>query len=145
MAIRSAFRVTISYAEKSFKLESAIRVEKVTPPSAKIEGPEYGVGAWFTVEGAGGHTLYRRVIDNPFDGHEVPTGEERGMRRVRIPNLPQAFTLLIPDIQGAEALAVYASQPPVRAGQIETAKRVFHVSMRDVAALAAKGGSTHGR
>jgi hypothetical protein len=54
MAIRFAFRVTISYGETSFKLDSAIRVEKVTPPSAKIGGAEHGVGAWFTIEGRGG-------------------------------------------------------------------------------------------
>jgi hypothetical protein len=67
------------------------------------------------------------------------------MRRVRIPGLPQALSLLIPEIQGAETLAVYASQAPDRVGKVEPAKRVFQVSMRDVAALATKGGSTHGR
>ena len=145
MEIRLAFRVTISHEQTSFKLDSAIRVEKVTPPSNTIEGAEHGVGAWFTLEGAGGRPLYRRAIDNPFDGHEVFDGEEREMRRARIPGLPQGLSLLIPDIPGAETLTVYASQPPDRAGRVEPAKRVFQVRMRDVASLAAQGGSTHGR
>jgi hypothetical protein len=145
MPIHSAFRVTISYKERSFKLESAIRVTKVTPPSAAIEGAEYGAGAWFAIEGAGGRTLYRRAIPNPFHGHEVDTGEERGMRRVRIPGLPQGLSLLIPEIEGAEVLAIYASEAPERGAKVEPAKRLFQVSMREVAALAAKGGPTHGR
>jgi hypothetical protein len=145
MAVPRAFRVTISYKEGSFKLESAIRVTKVTPPSAAIEGADYGAGAWFAIEGAAGRTLYRRAIPNPFDGHEVYTGEERGMRRVRIPGLPQVLSLLIPEIQGAETLALYASKPPERRGKVEPAERVFQVRMQDVAALAAKGGSIHGR
>jgi hypothetical protein len=145
MATHSAFRVIISYRDGSFKLESAIRVTKATPPSAAIEGAEYGAGAWFAVEGADGRMLYRRTIANPFDGHEVYTGEERGMRRVRIPSLPQGLSLLIPELEGAENLAVYASEAPRRAGKLEPAKRLFQVSMHDVAALAAKGGSIHGR
>ena len=67
------------------------------------------------------------------------------MRRVRIPGLPQALSLLIPEIQGAETLVLYASEAPKRAGKAEPAKRVFQVNMRDVAALAAKGGTPHGR
>lgn len=145
MAIPWTFRVIISYQETSFKLESAMRVWKVTAPSSEIEGAAYEAGAWFAIEGANGRTLYRRAIANPFDGHEVYTGEERGMRRVRIPGLPQALSLLVPEIEGGETLAVYASEAPKRARKVEPAKRVFQVSMRDVAALAAKGGSAHGR
>jgi hypothetical protein len=145
MAIPFAFRVTISYREKAFKLESATRVQKVTPPSAALEGADYGAGAWFAIEGPKGRTLYRRGIDNPFDGHEVFTGEKQEMRRVHIPGLPVGLSLLIPEIDGAETLAVYASEPPDREGKAGPAKRVFAVSMRDVAALAAKGGSTHER
>ena len=145
MAIHSAFRVTISYKERSFKLESAMRVTKMTPPSVATEAAEYAAGAWFAIEGAGGRTLYRRAIANPFEGHEVYTGEERGMRRVHIPDLPQVLSLLIPEIQGAEILALYASEVPERTGKIEPAKRIFQVSMKEVAALAAKGGPTHGR
>jgi hypothetical protein len=146
MAIPWAFRVIISYQESLFKLGSATRVWKVTAPSSGIEGAAHEeAGAWFVIEGAGGRTLYRREIANPFDAHEVYTGEERGMRRVRIPGLPQALSLLVPEIEGGETLVVYASEAPERAGKVEPAKRIFQVSMRDVAALAAKGRSVHGR
>jgi hypothetical protein len=144
MAIPFAFRVTISHREKAFKLETATRVQKVSSPSAALEGADYA-GAWFAIEGPGGRTLYRRGIDNPFDGHEVFTGEKQEMRRVHVPGLPAGLSLLIPEIDGAETLAVYASEPPDREGKAGAAKRVFAVSMRDVAALAAKGGSTHER
>ena len=145
MAIRRAFRVIISHEQTSFRLDSAIRVEKVTPPSNAIEGAAPGAGAWFAVEGAGGRTLYRRAIDNPFSGQEVFTDEEHEISRVRIPGLPQGLSLLVPEIPGAETLAVYASAPPDRAGRVEPARRVFQVSMRDVATMASKGRSTHGR
>jgi hypothetical protein len=145
MPMHVAFRVLISHQEKSFKLDSAIRVEKVTPRSSAIEGAPSGAGAWFAVEGAGGRVLYCRGIDNPFDGQEVFTGEKHEMRRVQIPGLRQGLSLLVPQTEGAETLAIYASEPPNRDGKQEPAKRLFQVSMRDLAAMAEKGGTGHGR
>ena len=145
MAVQRAFRVTLSYSERSFKVDSAARIEKIAPASEAIEGAERQSGSWFALEDAKGRTLYRRhVVDPRREQREVFTGEEREMRRTRVAAPSGILPILVPDMEGAEALVLYASDTD-EAGTEAPARPVFKVSMRDIAVMAAKQGGGHGR
>jgi hypothetical protein len=144
MQSQSAFRVMLSVKDRSFQIESVTRVQKVVPPSAPVEGTEEQYGTWFAVEDAKGRMIYRRLMDNFLvEGVEVFTGDKREFQRVRAPGTQRILSLLVPEIPGADVLSVHASD--VEKGRASAAKPVFKVNMRQLAELAAKGGSTHGR
>ena len=142
MAFARAFRITLSHRDGSFRLESAAHLEKVTPPSAPVEGAQQQAGSWIALEDAKGQMLYRRFIRDPLAPQEAP-GDEHEINRVRIPGQPQGLSLLVPDLQGTEAIVLYGSETDQK-GRIQAAKPIFKVSLREVAALAGKGGY-HGR
>ena len=81
-------------------------------------------------------------IDDPRGQHEV-IGEKDEISRVKIPGQERGLSLIIPDLQGAETFVVYGSETDSK-GRTHAAKPIFKVSVQEVAALAAKGG-THGR
>jgi hypothetical protein len=142
MAFARAFRITLSHREGSFRLDSATHLEKVTPASAPVEGAQEQAGWWIALEDAKGRMLYRRFIKDPLEPQEAP-GDEHEIRRVRIPGLPQGISLLVPDLPETEAIVLYGSETDPK-GRTYAAKPVFKMSLREVAALAGKGGD-HGR
>jgi hypothetical protein len=142
MALALAFRLTLTYREGSFRLNAAAHLEKLTPPSAPFEGAEQQAGSWIAIEDSQGRMLYRRFIDDPRGPHEV-IGEKDEISRLKIPGLERGLSLIVPDLQGAETFAVYGSETDSN-GRTHAAKPIFRVSVQEVAALAAKGG-THGR
>ena len=138
MAMRRAFRITLSYAGTSFTLLSAARIEKVVPASAPIDTRQREAGSWFAVEDAQHRALYRRAVENPFGAREVFAGEVRDFRRVRVPP-SDTLVVLVPELAHADRIVLYASDP-----EGAPARPVFTVSIGDVAALAAKPGGRHG-
>ncbi len=147
MQARNALRVMISIKERLFRIESVTRVETVLPPSVPIErGQEKaeGHGSWFGVEDAQGVPVYRRLLDNSLaEGTEVFTGEAREFRRVHTPGRQRTITIFVPEI--AEGmLAIHASETD-KDGRPSTAKPMFRVNMRELAAQAEKGETHHGR
>jgi|SRR5215471_12200569 len=142
MALARAFRLTLTYLEGSFRLDAAAHLEKLTPGSAPLEGAGQQAGSWIAIEDSQGRMLYRRFLDDPRGGHEI-VGEKDQISRVRIKGLERGLSLLIPDLQGAETIVVYGSEIDSK-GRTQPAKPIFKVTVQEVVALAAKGG-THGR
>jgi hypothetical protein len=142
MALARAFRLTLTYREGSFRLDAAAHLEKLTPASAPFEGAGQQAGSWIAIENSQGRMLYRRFIDDPRGQHEV-IGEKDEISRVKIPGQERGLSLIVPDLQGAETFVVYGSETDSK-GRTHAAKPIFKVSVQEVAALTAKGG-THGR
>jgi hypothetical protein len=138
MAMRRAFRITLSYAGTTFTLQAAARIDKVVAASAPTDARQREAGAWIAVEDAQHRLLYRRLVDNPLGAREVFSGDERDFRRVRVPL--DVLVYVVPDLPHADRVVLYASDP-----EGAPARRVFTVSVRDVAALAAKPRGRDGR
>ena len=145
MQLKTALRVMISVKERSFQIESVARVETVLPPSLVERGQEQAerYGTWFAVENAQGYPLYRRLLDNFLvEGTEVFTGEAREFHRVHTPAVRRAISIIVPEIPDG-VLAIHASEVN-KAGHGTPAKPIFRINMRELAELAAKGGTQHG-
>jgi hypothetical protein len=142
MALARAFRLVLRYREGSFRLDAAAHLEKLTPASAPLEGAGQQAGSWIAIEDSQGRMLYRRFIDDPRGPHEV-IGEKDEIVRVKIPGLERGLSLIVPDLQGAETFVVYGSETD-STGRTHAATPIFKVTIQEVAALAAKGG-TNGR
>ncbi len=142
--IRRAFRILLAYEGTTFQLQSAQRIEKITPASVPIEGAEHQAGSWFALEDSKGHMLYRRFLHNLFLGAEVHTDEKRGLQRVAAAQTSGTLNILIPELPDAKTLIICSSYAEVDKAH-RTAKRIMAVDMSTIAAMAAKHGGYHGR
>jgi hypothetical protein len=141
---RWSYRVKFSFKGRDVRLESAVKLEMLAPPSLHLEGAEKESGSWFVIEDANGRPLYRRHMGNPFSGEREVLGADREFGRVKVPATEGTIVLLIPDLPGAQALAIHASETEGERAH-QAAARVATVSLQEVAALAARQGGEHGR
>lgn len=105
-----ALRMTFSYEGDRISLVSQQRVDMILPPSHPVDAPRGQAGFWFAVHDAKDRPVYRRVIQNPMR-HDVevfsPEGEASIHRRpVEKPR--GAFTILVPEIEGAQSVAIFS-------------------------------------
>jgi hypothetical protein len=111
-----ALRMTFSYEGDQISLVSQQPVEMILPPSHSLAEHEGQTGFWFTVHDAKNRALYRRVIQNPIR-HDVevfaPEGETT-VHRQPVQKPKGTFTLLVPDIEGAQSVSI--SAPPLKPG-----------------------------
>ena len=142
--IRRAFRILLTFEGKTFHLQSAVRIEKVTPASVPIEGAEHETGSWFALEDAKGHMLYRRFLHNLFLGAEVHTDEKRGLQRVVPAQTSGTLSILVPELPEAKTLVIFSSHADGNK-TYRAARRIMELGMRDIAAFAAKHGGCHER
>ncbi|MBW8487518.1 hypothetical protein [Actinomadura parmotrematis] len=105
---RGAVRLRFTYEGRRPRLLSADRVDMPAPPTDELDGYEGRRGFWVEVRDPGGRTLHRRVMADPMD----PTVEvfsaapEATLRRVRAGRPRGAFTVVVPDLDGADHLAL---------------------------------------
>jgi hypothetical protein len=101
-----------------------------TPGSDAVHDYRGQTGSWFELRDADERVLYRRVIHNPlrFD-REAPSGDPgRPFTRVPVEQPEGIFVLVVPDLAGAEVLALFATPSP---GLGEPAKEIARVPVRE--------------
>ncbi len=110
---RRAVRLVFAYEGDEVRLLSRARIEKVLPQSDQSADALNFRGTWSEVRDADGVTLDRRVLVDPMprDAEVFPEqlGEEISREPVERPS--GVFTLLVPDLDGADHLAVLSNSP----------------------------------
>jgi hypothetical protein len=108
-----AIRLVFAYDGDEVRLVSQARIEKVLPETGQPADALESRGTWSEVRDAGGATLDRRVLVDPMprDAEVFPEhlGEEISREPLEHPR--GVFTLLVPDIDGADHVAVLSNSP----------------------------------
>lgn len=120
-----ALRLVFEHDGPSVRLVSTARVDAVAPPSDSLESFEGRSGFWYELTDGGTALLYRRVTQNPlglvpeiFDVEGAPT-------RASAAESSGAFSVLIPEVDGARQIALVGSPPGAEA--IDAAATVLAV------------------
>ncbi len=148
-SVPRAFRIMLSFNGDEFKLDSAVRIEKVVPASAPPPktGTEAEAGSWFAVEDKEGRTLYRHLLNNLFEDFETDADDQRGLRRVGKAAVAGTLSLLVPELPTAHTFSIHSSHSAGKRG-FGAARPLMKLPLREMAAMAAKAsiqGGHHGR
>ena len=126
-----AVRLTFSYEGDKVELVGQQRVNMIPPPSDPVKTEagfmaEPESGFWYEVKDANGGTIYRRVIHSPIEyNREVFTNEpEKTIQRVTIDEPQGVFTVVIPDIEEADAVSLHSSPTESGAASFEAAREI---------------------
>jgi hypothetical protein len=110
---RRAIRLVFEYEGEEVRLVSQSRIEKVLPPTDQSADALAFRGTWSEVRDADGATLDRRVLVDPMPRDAEVFPEQLGAEISREPlERPSGvFTLLVPDVEGADHVAVLSNSP----------------------------------
>lgn len=116
-------RFLFEYEGDNVRLLSTRRINKLAPTSDPLEGYEGQQGFWAEVRSADGSTLYRQVMPDPMrrDVEVFSDDPEQSINRVPVDQPTGVFTVVVPETEGAEHLALVRSAPELtglRAGNI---------------------------
>lgn len=110
---RRAIRLVFEYEGEDVRLVSQARIEKVLPQTDQSADALVFRGTWSEIRDADGATLDRRVLVDPMprDAEVFPEqlGEEISREPLERPS--GVFTLLVPDLEGADHVAVLSNSP----------------------------------
>ncbi len=106
-----AQRITFQYDGTQIRKISQQRVEKLSPPSHETEGHQNQVGFWYELRDANGKIQYRRVIHNPMQ-MDTETPSTTGFSRRPVQSPRGTFQLVVPELEGASTLVLFASPHP---------------------------------
>jgi hypothetical protein len=110
---RGAIRLVFEYEGDTVRLVSQARLQKVLPQTDQSADALAFQGTWSEVRDAGGATLDRRVLVDPMprDAEVFPErlGEEISREPLERPS--GVFTVLVPDLEGADHVAVLSNSP----------------------------------
>jgi hypothetical protein len=105
-------RLVFRYEGDRVELIAQQPLETITLPSDEIDDAERRSGFWFQLEDAGGAALYRRVAQNLIrPDREVFSPEGETVRRVPDAERKGVFTVVVPDVEGAERITLQSDQP----------------------------------
>jgi hypothetical protein len=107
----SAVRLIYSYDGDDVRLVSKQRVEAVVPPSDPLEGFEGHKGFWVELRDREGSLLHRQVVHEPIrrDAEVFSDDPEQSIARIPVERPRGAFTVLVPDVEGADHVALVGS------------------------------------
>ena len=105
----NTLRLIFSYEGNEIRLISRQRVNVVTPSSEPLEGsPERQSGFWVEVRDKAGKPLRRQLMHDPIRHSAEVFSEdpERSVARIPLERPSGVFAVLIPEIEGADHLAL---------------------------------------
>jgi hypothetical protein len=107
-----ALRLIFEYEGDEVRLVSQQRVAMLVPPADSVDSQEEETGFWFEVRDGDDRPIYRRSTRNPLRTHlEVFPPKDESFTHVEMPEPRGVFTLLVPDLEGAQTLALVGSLP----------------------------------
>jgi hypothetical protein len=124
-----AIRLVFEYEGDEVRLVSQARIEKVLPQTDQSADALDFRGTWSEVRDADGATLDRRILVDPVprDAEVFPEQLGEEIRREPLEHPSGVFTLLVPDLDGADHVAVLSNSPGqagVRAADVEPTELV---------------------
>jgi hypothetical protein len=109
----AAIRLVFEYEGDDVRLVSQSRIQKVLPRADQSADALAFRGTWSEIRDAAGATLDRRVLVDPMprDAEVFPErlGEEISRQPIERPS--GVFTVLVPDVEGADHVAVLSNSP----------------------------------
>jgi hypothetical protein len=108
-----AIRLVFEYQGDQVRLMSQQRIEKVLPQTDQSADAAQFRGTWSEVRDADGVTLDRRVLVDPIPRDAEVFPEQLGdeISREPLEHPSGVFTLLVPDMEGADHVAVLSNAP----------------------------------
>ncbi len=108
-----AIRLVFEYEGDGVRLVSRSRIDKAVPQADQSADALEFRGTWSEVRDSAGATLDRRVLVDPMprDAEVFPEqlGEEISRQPIEHPS--GVFTVLVPDVEGADHVAVLSNSP----------------------------------
>ena len=114
-----AVRLTFTYEGDEVRLVSRQPVEMITPPSDMLSGYEDEQGFWIEVRNDQEETLHRRVMQDPLrrDVEVFLPDPEQSVVRAPVENPMGSFSVVIPDLEEADHVALLSSGAPSAAAR----------------------------
>jgi hypothetical protein len=118
-----AVRLKFTYEGDEVRLVSQQPVEMIVPPTDALSGYEGEQGFWVEVRNGQDKALHRRVMDDPLrqDVEVFSPDPEQSIVRTPVEKPSGVFTVLVPDLEEADHIALMTSAAP--SIQRETAAR----------------------
>ena len=105
MATPYAWRLVCAAEEDAtVRVLSRRRVQMIVPPDDDLAGAPGAAGCWAELRDAEARPLYRRILRDPWARDQGRRGERR------------AFSVLVPDVEGAADVALLRAGRPAAAG-----------------------------
>jgi hypothetical protein len=113
---RGAVRLTFRYEGDQVRLVSSRRLDKLVPPDPDAEEAAERSGFFAEVRGAGDRVLHRRLLHQPVrrDAEVFSDDPERSLARVPVERPSGVFSLVVPDFEEADYVALVERGGPRR-------------------------------
>jgi hypothetical protein len=110
----TAVRLTFTYEGDEVRLVRRQPVEMIIPPTDALSGYEGEQGFWVEVRSGQDETLHRRVMDDPLrqDVEIFSPDPEQSVARTPVEKPSGIFTVLVPDLDEADHVALMSSAAP---------------------------------
>jgi hypothetical protein len=109
-----AVRLTIAYNGDQMELVSRQSVAMTVPPSDPVESFAERAGFWVDLKDEQDQTLYRRVMHDPIrrDVEVFSPDPEQTVQRAAVAEPQGVFSVVLPEIEAAQAVSLIGSPPP---------------------------------
>jgi|SRR5690242_10707625 hypothetical protein len=138
MADPRSVRLIFEYDGDRVDLVSRQPVDMVAPSSEPLDDFSDRLGSWIELRDPEGVALHRQVVHDPLGAStEVFSSDpEQSLRRVERTRQKGAFTVVVPDLPGANQVAVVADVAPPLGARAEgaappTERRVLSFPLHD--------------
>jgi hypothetical protein len=114
-----AVRLTFTYDGDEVSLVSRQPVEMIAPPTDRLSGYEDEQGFWIEVRNDHDETLHRLVMQDPLrqDVEVFSPDPEQSLVRVPVEKPTGIFSVAVPDLEGADHVALLSSGAPSAAAR----------------------------
>jgi len=129
---RGAVRLIFQYEGDEVRLVSSRHIDKVVPPDDEAETDEERQGFYAEVRGAYDRVLRRRLLHAPVRRDaEVFTDEgDRALSRIPVERPSGVFSLVVPDLEEADYVALVERREPDRPGFAALPSELIRVPLR---------------
>jgi hypothetical protein len=112
-----ALRLTFAYEGEEVRLQNLRPVEMIAPPGDELSGSEQGF--WIEVRDEKDDTLHRLVMEDPLsrDVEVFSPDPEHSVYRVPVEKPSGLFVVVVPDLEGADHVALMSSGAPSAAAR----------------------------
>ncbi len=114
-----ALRLTFSYEGDEVRLVNQRSLEMIAPPTDKLSGYEREQGFWIEARSDRDETLHRLVMEDPLrrDVEVFSPDAEQSVYRVPVEKPSGLFVVVVPDLAGADHVALMSSGAPSAAAR----------------------------
>jgi hypothetical protein len=129
---RGAVRLTFRYEGEEVRLVSSRHIDKLVPPDEEAYEDEERQGFFAEVRGADDRVLRRRLLHAPIrrDAEVFTDEQDRGLARVPVERPSGVFSLVVPDLEEADYVALVERREQDRPGFAALPSELIRVPLR---------------